>query len=126
MIKFEGNFYLVKGRIIEPCFTTFEGVESDSTLENNLKKIIPAMESLVNKNKDIKLDKKSVWFIEIENAKWLESGSFKDWDKSIITINKTNYTPSEFKKLDKKYRKEDARLQIPDFDVVEEDILQGE
>lgn len=115
MIKFYANMYLVKGKIKEMETTTFLGLSSDKELEQQEKSIIPILESILAKDKKIKAEKKTVWFIEFEGLKWLESGSFKDFEKSEMTLKKTAYTPAQFVKVGKDMIKADLKaLARPD------------
>ncbi len=109
MIKFLANMYLVKGKIFELETCTLEGKESDSLLEKQENKIVPILQSLLNKIPAIKNDKKSVWFVELDECKWLESGSFKNFDKAIVEYKKVPHTPSEFMKLSKSLKKADEK-----------------
>lgn len=118
MLKFDTNFYLVKGKIKDIDSSTFDGLESDTTLLQQEKFIIPHLESILSKDKQIKSGKKSkdVWFVELENVTWLESsGSLKNWEKTIVTISKTDNTPASFIKAGKQQIKDDLKaLARPD------------
>jgi len=110
MIKFLANLYLVKGKIFELETCTLEGRENDITLEKQEKNIIPVLQSLLNKNPEVKKDKKSVWFVELDECKWLESGNFKNFDKTQILLHKTDYTASSFKKASASFKRIDAKI----------------
>lgn len=117
MIKFDTNFYLVKGKIKDIDSSTFEGLPADTALLQQEKYIIPQLESILAKDKQIKSGKKSkdVWFVELENVTWLESGSLKNWEKTIVTINKTDHAPASFIKATKQQIKDDNKaLARPD------------
>lgn len=117
MLKFDTNFYLVKGKIKDIDSSTFDGLESDTTLLQQEKFIIPHLESILSKDKQIKSGKKSkdVWFVELENVTWLESGSLKNWEKTVVTIKKTDHTPASFVKAGKQQIKDDLKtLTRPD------------
>ena len=140
MLTFTTSFYVVKGKIPAGDFdgTTFLGIEADRELETKEKEIIPAIEKLLKGNpemnfkgfrwqvpqteKEIKAKKKamfknvtSIYFVEIENAKWLESGSFKVEPKFII--KKSLLNSYEFKKIGIDSAKADAKeLARPDKD----------
>lgn len=111
MIKFDSNFYLVKGKIKDIDSSTFEGLDRDTALLQQEKHIIPHLESILAKDKQIKSGKKSkdVWFVELENVTWLESGSLKNWEKTVVTINKTEHTPASFIKAGKQQIKDDLK-----------------
>jgi len=112
-MNFYSNFYLVKGRIKDFETCTFNGRKSDIELEQQENKIIPLLESLLKKNKEVKSNKKTVWFIEMDNCKWV-NGKF-NFDKSELSLNKTDWTPPEFVKADRKFLKEDEKaLARPD------------
>lgn len=111
MIKFDTNFYLVKGKIKDIDSSTFQGLSDDTALLQQEKYIIPHLESILAKDKQIKSGKKSkdVWFVELENVTWLESGSLKNWEKTVVTIKKTDHTPASFVKAGKQQIKDDLK-----------------
>ena len=130
MIKFDANFYIsAKGKITDFESCTFEGRESDLALEKQEKLIIPILEKMLKNNP--KIDKKGfrwidtsgkkpkaknvnkVYFVEITDARWLESGSFKgDVKFDIVESVHNSY---EFKKIGIQFAKDDAKaLARPD------------
>jgi hypothetical protein len=111
MLKFDTNLYIVKGRIRDIDSSTFEGLDRDTALLQQEKYIIPHLESILAKDKQIKSGKKSkdVWFVELENVTWLESGSLKNWEKTVVTIKKTDHTPASFVKAGKQQIKDDLK-----------------
>lgn len=117
MLKFDANFYIVKGKVKDLDTSTFEGLDRDTALLQQEKYIVPVFESILAKDKQIKSGKKSkdVWFVELENVTWLESGSIKNWEKTIVTIKKTDHTPASFVKAGKQQIKDDLKaLARPD------------
>jgi hypothetical protein len=100
MITFSGSFYLVKGRVKELLTATAMGIEQDHLLESFEKQIVPALEALVKKDKELKKAKNCVYFVEFEDAKWLESGRFKQ-DFPFTITSKQDYSPKNFIKFNK-------------------------
>lgn len=130
MKTFSANFYLVKGKIKDFISTTFEGLESDQFLETQEKIIIPLLEKMLKKNPkiDIKgfrwIDESGkkpksknvsrVYFIEIEDCKWLESGRFKN-DDIKFQIKESSHNSFTFKRDSVVLAKQDAKaLAKPD------------
>lgn len=123
MIKFNGSFYLVKGKVKELVTSTGLGFDEDSRLESYEKAIATLLEKLVNKNSAI--EKKGfrwtdtsgknskarnvskVYFVECEDLRWLESGSFKGDVEFIIVESKMN--SFTFKKDLQVFAKMDAK-----------------
>ena len=106
MIRDNTNFYLVKGKIKDfdpPLYLDSFPIEK--------------VESILAKEKKIKSGKKSkdVWFVELENVTWLETGELKNWEKTGVTISITPNTPASFIKADKKQKLDDIKaLARPD------------
>lgn len=106
MIRDNVNFYFIKGKI--------KDFDPPVYLDNFP---IEKVESILAKEKKIKSGKKSkdVWFVELENVTWLETGELKNWEKTVVTILETLHTPASFIKADKKQKLEDAKaLARPD------------
>jgi hypothetical protein len=136
MLKFQCNFCLVKGRIVDFESSTYiikdgvsAGDSTDKDLESQHKYIIPVLEKMLKNNP--KIDKKGfrwidtsgkkpkaknvnkVYFVEIEEARWLESGSFKGEVNFIIKESKIN--SFEFKRIGQTQVKDDDKsLKRPD------------
>jgi hypothetical protein len=114
MITFDGTCYLVKGRVKEFLGTTGIGFEKDQELDQQECYIVPALEKLISKLPEVKKIKNAVFFIEFEDAKWLESSrSFKKEPK-IVEINKECYSPANFSKFNKTIVKIDAKDSVSD------------
>lgn len=136
MIKAQFNFYFTNKKISDFESSTYSikdgeggGVEKDIELENHHKSIIPVLEKMLNK--DSRIDNKgfrwvdnsgkkpkpknvkNVYFIEIDDARWLESGSFKG-DVSF-KITKCKMNSFEFKRIGQTQVKDDNKaLARPD------------
>ena len=136
MIKGQFNFFVIKGRIVDFESSTYiikDGVSAgesiDKDLESQHKYIIPVLEKMLKNNP--KIDKKGfrwidtsgkkpkaknvnkVYFVEIEEARWLESGSFKGDVNFIIKESKIN--SFEFKRIGQTQVKDDNKaLNRPD------------
>jgi hypothetical protein len=136
MMKFQCNFYLVKGCIFDFESSTYiikdgvsAGESADKELESQHKYIIPVLEKMLKSNS--KIDKKGfrwtdtsgkkpkaknvtkVYFVQIDEARWLESGSFKgDVNFRILESQLNSF---EYKRIGQIMIKEDAKaLAKPD------------
>ena len=107
------TFYLVKGKVIELELSASAPekeekskksfIELDAELQAHYDKI----SVLLPKMKEFKkIEKNSVYFVTVE-ADYLERGEFKG---EIVTMNKNDLSPAEFKKLDKKLKAEDKKI----------------
>ena len=100
MIKFDCNFYSIKRKVSELITTTRMGFEEDEELVALEKLITVELNKLLAKNKQISSKKKSVFFVQIDGAKWLEgSGTFKE--EPQLVISEMKYSPAEMKRINK-------------------------
>jgi len=110
------NSYFMKGKLVEPDMSCFEGKERDAELEAHAKKINELLAQIcVNK----KPEKKAVYFIVWE-GKYYERGELSG--QTEFSMVKTDFTPASFKKAAIKAKKEDekelkniTRMDEPDY-----------
>jgi hypothetical protein len=109
MVSFCGNFYVVKGRIKEFLGSTGLGFDKDGELDQQVDVIIPVLEKLVNKLPEIKKTKNSVFYIEFEDGKWLESSRTFKQIPVFTKVCKECYSPANWKKFNKMVESFDSR-----------------
>ncbi len=99
MITFTSTFLVIKGKVVDLELSTGKGFEEDQKADNFLSEIFSALTEIVSKNKEVKGNKKVIFFGEAD-ATWLESaGKFKG--DVQLTLSPMRYTAAELKWIDK-------------------------
>ena len=118
------TFYLVKGKVVELELSASAPEKEEKSkktftqLDNELQAHYDKISVLLPKMKEFKkIEKNSVYFCTVE-ADCLERGEFKG---EIVTMSKSDLSPAEFKKLDKKLKAEDLKVLNSDKNMDEVD-----
>ena len=99
MITFTSTFYVIKGKVTGLELSTGKGFDEDQKADDFLGEISSALTEIVSKNKEVKGNKKVIFFGEAD-ATWLESaGKFKG--DVQLTLSSMQHTAAEFKWMDK-------------------------
>jgi hypothetical protein len=113
MYKFNCNFYYMNNKVVDLITTTGESHEKDKELEAHEKTIAELLAQIV---KETKPEKKAVYFVEWTGAFFEGKGGKLD-RQTEFTMQKTLFTPKEFKKITKQLAMADLReLNRPDKD----------
>lgn len=107
------TFYLVKGKVVELELSASAPEKEEKSkktffeLDNELQAHYDKISVLLPKMKEFKkIEKNSVYFVTIETD-YLERGEFKG---ETVTMSKSDLSPAEFKKWDKKLKAEDKKV----------------
>lgn len=105
-------FYLVKGKVFELEISASVPEKEDKSkksfqeLDTELQVHYDKICLLLSKLKEFKkIEKNSVYFVTVE-ADYLERSEFKG---ETVNMSKMDYSPAEFRKLDKKLKAEDKK-----------------
>lgn len=123
MQPFCANFYVVKGKVVQITTATGKGFEEDAEVESYETEISHYLESILAGMKEIKQNKKVIFFGEIENARWLKTEKrFKE--QPVIKLKKSQLTNAEFKWMDKTRKSFDEKNSLTSTPAHVEFILE--
>jgi hypothetical protein len=100
----EVNGYFLKGKVKEICMSSFEGIEKDIELDAHEETIAQLIGEKIKT--EIKPKAKQVYLFCWEGS-YLDSGSFKN--QTGFTCELLQETSTEFRKLAKKFQKDDEK-----------------